>query len=104
MMLDYSIPTNGAALSLDQSFPKLRMTITHIRQNIDRLTRILSKQALEHLKGLVETPQPMSTTYRFVQNLVHQGEQGILVEPAGTQSSIFPIRAEGLFANRRRLR
>ena len=28
-MLNYSIPTNGAALSLDQSFPKLRRIITH---------------------------------------------------------------------------
>jgi hypothetical protein len=28
-MLDYSIPTNGDPLSLDQSFPKLRMITTH---------------------------------------------------------------------------
>ena len=28
-MLGYSIPANGAPLSLDQSFPKLRMITTH---------------------------------------------------------------------------
>ena len=28
---DYSIPTNAAVLSLDHSFPKLRMIITHYK-------------------------------------------------------------------------
>jgi hypothetical protein len=51
-MLDYSIPTNGAALSLNQSSSKLRMIITHKKADIDRLIRILGKQPLEHLKAL----------------------------------------------------
>jgi hypothetical protein len=51
-MLDYSIPTNGAALSLIQSSSKLRMIITHKKADMDRLIRILSKQPLEHLKAL----------------------------------------------------
>ena len=29
IMRDYSIPTNAAVLSLDHSFPQLRMIITH---------------------------------------------------------------------------
>jgi hypothetical protein len=51
-MLDYSIPTNDAALSLNQSSSKLRMIITDKKADIDRLIRILSKQPLEHLKVL----------------------------------------------------
>jgi hypothetical protein len=51
-MLDYSIPTNGAALSLSQPSSNLRVIITHNKADIDRLVRILGKQPLKHLKAM----------------------------------------------------
>jgi hypothetical protein len=50
-MLDYSIPTNGDPLSLDQSFPKLRMITTHNKPGDGGILRAILLPILGRTRG-----------------------------------------------------